>query len=114
MYASQLLACSGPNAYRVIMEAQIYAATLGYVSAGIVTLSIAALWLRSSGPLGILVLGGMLVFHPAFWMSASHGDCGSTLDACSTIWTTILGLTSAGLVLRAWTRKSPVDVLAEP
>ena len=100
MTALPIVACSGPNAASVILEAQIYAETLLLISTAIAVLSATLAWFRPPAVLRSALMGGMLLVHPGIWMDAVHGDCGCQLTACSTIWTvvmTVCALLTVGL-----------------
>ena len=72
----QILACSGPGAMAAIHQS----ITIGYFCAalgGVVTLALGYDFLRTGKkrfPLSIA--GFLLLIHPAWTVSAIHGDCG--------------------------------------
>ena len=80
--AFQILACSGPGALRVIAES----IRIGYYNAAFVGLAAAAgvllhliHWRRGGWAFAIayLLFGTLLLlWHPAWTVSAYHGDCG--------------------------------------
>jgi hypothetical protein len=71
-----ILACSGPGAGRVIQESIL----IGYFCAGLAGLvTFAAICLQRfwGGPVWpFLVCAALLALHPAWSISAIHGDCG--------------------------------------
>jgi hypothetical protein len=104
MNVMHIIACSGPNALRVIMEAKIYAATLVYISWGTVGFSLGVALLRSWPILGGMILLPLMVFHPGYWLSAVHGDCGEGLRNGSTLWTMLLVACGLWIIRRSWSK----------
>ena len=84
-------ACSGPGAHRVIAENIAYAhwSALGV---GLILLPIGFRYVRARCWVAAGSHGILLLLHPAWWMSATHGDCGARLQAASLI---VLGITFA-------------------
>jgi len=84
----ELLACSGPEAARIIGESVLIGWSLGAISLAIVAVGWTLLRLRSCGR-RIPWIAAPLTCHPAWWMSAIHGDCGYGLRFWSfvaTVW----------------------------
>ncbi|WP_435020481.1 hypothetical protein TA3x_001852 [Tundrisphaera sp. TA3] len=93
-----ILACSGPNAPATIGRNIAYSQAQA-VAVGVLTLISIAIWIRSHRRIRytascLLILS----FHPAWTMSAIHGDCGHGMVAAS-VWASILGL--AAIILQA-------------
>ncbi|MBX3415913.1 MAG: hypothetical protein KF708_24745 [Pirellulales bacterium] len=102
MFALNLLACSGPGAFRVMAEAQAYGLILFQVSCAMVALAIVLVWMRSYAIASSSILVVATIIHPGLWMSAYHGDCGSSLRAWALIWTILIVALGAGAVVHAW------------
>lgn len=88
-----ILACSGPGAGAAIQQA----ITFGYFCAaagGVVTVALAYVAMRMrrfSFPLPVAAV--MLLIHPAWTVSAIHGDCGGLKNLTSMIFSVVyLGL----------------------
>jgi hypothetical protein len=84
-YPVVAIGCSGPGEHRVIAENIAYShwSALG-VALGL--LPIGYRYVRS-GLYGFAIGHcGLLVLHPAWWISAVSGDCGHTLHAASTFY----------------------------
>src|SRR4051794_26439799 len=79
----QLLACSGPGAHRAIAAADAY----GYWAAlgvGLLLLPTVTRYVFHRQLLTAALHTLLLALHPAWWVSASIGDCGSTRETLST------------------------------
>jgi hypothetical protein len=83
------LACSGPGAIAAIEQS----ITIGYFCAamgGIITLALAYDFLRTRRLRFTLPVSAfMMLIHPAWTVSALHGDCGSLKRAFSCNFTTV-------------------------
>ena len=73
---SEMLACSGPGAGRSIARGIF----IGYGCAALataVTVAICIMYRRRGGKAGLAWAGlALLLLHPAWTVSATHGDCG--------------------------------------
>jgi len=88
-----MLACSGPGAMAAIRQAVI----IGYFCAatgGVITLALAYdSTRRGHSRFTLPIAATMLLIHPAWTVSAVHGDCGSLKIQTSIVFTIVyLGL----------------------
>jgi hypothetical protein len=102
MFAFELIACSGPGAFRVMAEAQAYGVNLAQISFAIVAVAVMLAWMRSFAFASSSMLIVAAIAHPGLWMSAYRGDCGSTLRACAMIWTILIAVVAVGVVVNSW------------
>ncbi len=85
-----LLACSGPGAGRAIAWS-IAIGFICFVYAAFVEVQLLFLYLCRSGKRWPVYWGfGLLVLHPAWTVSARHGDCGMMKEIASLVFSIVL------------------------
>ena len=110
---AEILACSGPDAVRIIYEAQIYARSVLAVSAAIVAFAVIVAWLMPPALVRSVLMLFALAVHPALWGDGMSGDCGTTLRTWSTIWTGVTALAAcAVLAVPLW--RKPTGLPTSP
>jgi hypothetical protein len=94
----ELRACSGPGAAKTIDDSIRIGSSLGGLSIAIAAPGCWPLLRRSVGH-RVLWLVAPLVFHPGWWMSATHGDCGYALRLWSGIATVCIAVLTALVIV---------------
>jgi hypothetical protein len=97
--ATSLIACSGPNAGRIIAENSTYAMLQSFA---VFALACTAYWLYSQFACArwpVIVIAILFAIHPAWTISATKGDCGDTKATAATVFTGVaIGLTAIQVV----------------
>lgn len=105
-------ACSGHGAAELIRRNELvgwllFGATIVVATAFGLAPRVRARGWRGMGPLVALIL-----VHPAYWMSARHGDCGRMLLASAIIVTALAPI--VGGIVYWWAGRTPSPSLPRP
>ena len=90
-YSSEALACSGPGAWTVMTDADIYALWCAFWVTILLVPSVYML-ARSGHPLLAASHLILLLLHPSWTVSAWHGDCGNSKRSASTTFVVLAGI----------------------
>jgi len=94
----ELFACSGPGAGEAIAVSILIGYRHAALAAVLLGLGLLLLTLSPKRWLFPAILGALLLLHPAWTVSAIHGDCGIMKRDASRVFTAV---SSAALVLQA-------------
>jgi hypothetical protein len=88
---THVLACSGPGAWRVMTDADIYASWCAFWVA-ILLVPVVYTLARSGHPMLAAAHLLLLILHPSWTVSAWHGDCGDFKRMASTAFVILAGV----------------------
>ena len=94
-----LIACSGPGALNQIVGAEADAKVLLLISIGITAFVGLLALLRPPAGRTCAIMALLLAIHPGMWADANHGDCGTFLRRSALVWTIVMAVVGAALLV---------------
>ncbi|MBA4030517.1 MAG: hypothetical protein C0478_06450 [Planctomyces sp.] len=101
-YNAFLLACSGPGAMETIYQNIAIGRMCAAIAAILVLAMLYDYCRRPGGSIPLILAALLLAIHPAWTISAIHGDCGHTLRDASYIVSATIGVIMIYHVYSTW------------